>query len=298
MASRISSSTSFSGRWSLISWCVRKPRVLPILMSVFSSWRRLATSSSVRRSRPGRTRASARVPWRATPSCAAAWPSRCVSTAAGSSANSASMSDRSSSSASGFSAALGLRPRLAPPAALAGACDSARPPWAGGRASSSRVPRQRQPPWSSSVRPWRRLSRSWRRGSWYCWARAWLSGGTAWRRLGGGAADLTTFSAALAGGEAGLTGFFALGFDCGLASFAGLDAGMDTSGRQTQDAPQTTRRGRQGRDAGASSTRWARWVGEHLGCSPCGEVGAVVLAVEALSAGPGGAAVALAASKP
>ena len=47
IASRISSSTSFSGRWSLISWCVRKPRVLPILMSVFSSWRRLATSSSV-----------------------------------------------------------------------------------------------------------------------------------------------------------------------------------------------------------------------------------------------------------
>ena len=47
MASRISSLTSFSGRWSLISWCVRKPRVLPILMSVFSSWRRLATSSSV-----------------------------------------------------------------------------------------------------------------------------------------------------------------------------------------------------------------------------------------------------------
>ncbi len=47
MASRISLSTSFSGRWSLISWCVRKPRVLPILMSVFSSWRRLATSSSV-----------------------------------------------------------------------------------------------------------------------------------------------------------------------------------------------------------------------------------------------------------
>ena len=47
IASRISWSTSFSGRWSLISWCVRKPRVLPILMSVFSSWRRLATSSSV-----------------------------------------------------------------------------------------------------------------------------------------------------------------------------------------------------------------------------------------------------------
>ena len=47
MASMISLSTSFSGRWSLISWCVRKPRVLPILMSVFSSWRRLATSSSV-----------------------------------------------------------------------------------------------------------------------------------------------------------------------------------------------------------------------------------------------------------
>ena len=47
MASRISLSTSFSGRWSLISWCVRKPRVLPILMSVFSSCRRLATSSSV-----------------------------------------------------------------------------------------------------------------------------------------------------------------------------------------------------------------------------------------------------------
>jgi hypothetical protein len=47
MASRISSLTSFSGRWSLISWCVRKPRVLPILMRVLSSWRRLATSSSV-----------------------------------------------------------------------------------------------------------------------------------------------------------------------------------------------------------------------------------------------------------
>ena len=47
IASRISWSTSFSGRWSLISWWVRKPRVLPILMSVFSSWRRLATSSSV-----------------------------------------------------------------------------------------------------------------------------------------------------------------------------------------------------------------------------------------------------------
>ncbi len=47
MASRISSLTSFSGRWSLISWCVRKPRVLPILMSVFSSWRRLVASSSV-----------------------------------------------------------------------------------------------------------------------------------------------------------------------------------------------------------------------------------------------------------
>jgi hypothetical protein len=47
MASRISSLTSFSGRWSLISWCVRKPRVLPILMSVLSSWRRLVASSSV-----------------------------------------------------------------------------------------------------------------------------------------------------------------------------------------------------------------------------------------------------------
>ena len=35
--SSVSASTSFSGRWSLISAWVRKPRVLPSLISVFSS---------------------------------------------------------------------------------------------------------------------------------------------------------------------------------------------------------------------------------------------------------------------
>ena len=100
MASRISLSTSFSGRWSLISWCVRKPRVLPILMSVFSSWRRLATSSSVSAvsSRPN-SRISARSLARETfmrsgLALALASPS---ASASGSPANSASTSEKSSS---------------------------------------------------------------------------------------------------------------------------------------------------------------------------------------------------------
>ena len=41
----------------------------------------------------------------------------------------------------------------------------------------------------------------------------------------------------------------------------------------------------------------ARWVGEHLGCSPCGELAGRALCVARL-AGSGGAAVALAASNP
>ncbi|WP_232533110.1 MULTISPECIES: hypothetical protein [Ramlibacter] len=44
----------------------------------------------------------------------------------------------------------------------------------------------------------------------------------------------TTFSGALAGGEAGLTGFFALGF-AGLASFADFDAGMDNLDARTSE---------------------------------------------------------------
>ena len=97
MASRISLSTSFSGRWSLISWCVRKPRVLPILMSVFSSWRRLATSSSVSAvsSRPN-SRISARSLARETfmrSGLALALPSPRRRSASGSPSSSASTSD-------------------------------------------------------------------------------------------------------------------------------------------------------------------------------------------------------------
>ena len=102
MASRISLSTSFSGRWSLISWCVRKPRVLPILMSVFSSWRRLATSSSVSAvsSRPN-SRISARSLARETfmrsgLALTLVSPSSAASTS-GSPSSSASRSEKSSS---------------------------------------------------------------------------------------------------------------------------------------------------------------------------------------------------------
>jgi hypothetical protein len=133
MASRISLSTSFSGRWSLISWCVRKPRVLPILMSVFSSSRRLATSSSVSvvSSRPN-SRISARSFARLTfmrsglalASTSTVPSSATASTSASGSMKSASMSPRSSSSAflgsalalplaAGFSALAGLALALA-----------------------------------------------------------------------------------------------------------------------------------------------------------------------------------------
>ena len=120
MASRISWSTSFSGRWSLISWCVRKPRVLPILMSVFSSWRRLATSSSVSAvsSRPN-SRISARSLARETfirSGLALTFASVSSASTSGSPSRSASRSDRSTSPASGFCAAfsstLALRPAL------------------------------------------------------------------------------------------------------------------------------------------------------------------------------------------
>ena len=49
IASITSASTSFSGRWSLISCCVRKPRVLPILTRAVNSRRRFSTSASVSR---------------------------------------------------------------------------------------------------------------------------------------------------------------------------------------------------------------------------------------------------------
>src|SRR5471032_348111 len=47
MPSIASGSTMFSGRWSLISAYVRKPRSLPNLIRVFSFWRRRSSSSSV-----------------------------------------------------------------------------------------------------------------------------------------------------------------------------------------------------------------------------------------------------------
>ncbi len=127
MASRISLSTSFSGRWSLISWCVRKPRVLPILMRVFSSWRRLATSSSVSAvSSSPNSRISARSLARLTfmrsgltfsltsPSSP---PS--AASASGSASISASTSEKSSSTISSFFSSFGLRPRLPLPSSLA-----------------------------------------------------------------------------------------------------------------------------------------------------------------------------------
>ena len=106
IASRISWSTSFSGRWSLISWWVRKPRVLPILMSVFSSWRRLATSSSVSwvSSRPN-SRISARSLARLTfMRSGLALAATSASATTGSPSRSASRSDRSTSDASGLAA--------------------------------------------------------------------------------------------------------------------------------------------------------------------------------------------------
>ena len=135
MASRISSLTSFSGRWSLISWCVRKPRVLPILMSVFSSSRRLATSSSVSvvSSRPN-SRISARSLARLTfmrsgLALAAFSVSSATSTSTSASASistspsrSASMSARSTSSVAG---ALPALPGFA--SALTGAFGAALP---------------------------------------------------------------------------------------------------------------------------------------------------------------------------
>ena len=94
---------------------------------------------------------------------------------------------------------------------------------------------------------------------------------------------VAAFAGTLAAGfAAGFAAAFAAGLAAGLTGLADLDAGivnLRTTKKQTNQAAATdvNRVGARGRKTGAKGkTSAARWVGEHLGCSPCGGVACVI----------------------